>query len=105
MRSLCVHQGVMTASNPVFAKYLCEEASQVTIIFDEEELHVDTYRLYSGRLQSVLREVLMYSLVDRAEHIWFADTRIYMALYMGAMMTIVMLAFMLLVCASLRMTL
>lgn len=38
---------------------------------------------------------LMYSLVARAEHIWFADTRFLMALYMGAMMTAVMLAFML----------
>ncbi|MCJ7755777.1 MAG: DUF305 domain-containing protein [Thermoanaerobaculales bacterium] len=38
---------------------------------------------------------LMYSLVYRAEHLWFADTRFFMALYMGAMMTIVMLAFML----------
>ncbi len=38
---------------------------------------------------------LMYSLVFRAEHIWFADTRFLMALYMGAMMAIVMLAFML----------
>lgn len=38
---------------------------------------------------------LMYSLVARAEHIWFADTRFLMALYMGAMMAAVMLAFML----------
>lgn len=38
---------------------------------------------------------LMYSLVDRTAHVWFADTRFLMALYMGAMMTAVMLAFML----------
>lgn len=38
---------------------------------------------------------LMYSLVYRTEHVWFADTRFFMALYMGAMMTVVMLAFML----------
>lgn len=38
---------------------------------------------------------LMYSLVYRWEHVWFADTRFFMALYMGAMMTAVMLAFML----------
>lgn len=38
---------------------------------------------------------LMYSLVYRAEHVWFSDTRFLMALYMGAMMTVVMLAFML----------
>jgi len=39
--------------------------------------------------------VLMYSLVFRLEHVWFADTRFLMALYMGAMMTVVMLTFML----------
>ncbi len=38
---------------------------------------------------------LMYSLVFQADHLWFADTRFLMALYMGAMMTAVMLAFML----------
>jgi len=38
--------------------------------------------------------VLMYSLVYRPEHLWFADTRFLMALYMGAMMAVVMLAFM-----------
>ncbi len=39
--------------------------------------------------------VLMYSLVYRLDHVWFADTRFLMALYMGAMMAVVMLAFML----------
>lgn len=38
---------------------------------------------------------LMYSLVYQADHLWFADTRFLMALYMGAMMAAVMLAFML----------
>ncbi len=38
---------------------------------------------------------LMYSLVYRWEHVRFADTRFFMALYLGAMMTAVMLAFML----------
>ena len=38
---------------------------------------------------------LMYSLVVESDHIRFADTRFLMALYMGAMMTIIMLAFML----------
>lgn len=38
---------------------------------------------------------LMYSLVYRWDHVHFADTRFFMALYMGAMMTVVMLAFML----------
>ncbi|MEO7366837.1 MAG: DUF305 domain-containing protein [Gemmatimonadaceae bacterium] len=44
---------------------------------------------------TVIMFCLMYSLVYSAEHVWFADTRFLMALYMGAMMTIVMLAFML----------
>ena len=39
--------------------------------------------------------VLMYSLVYRLDHVWFANTRFLMALYMGAMMTAVMLLFML----------
>ena len=38
---------------------------------------------------------LMYSLVYRWEHVRFADTRFFMALFMGAMMIVVMLAFML----------
>lgn len=38
---------------------------------------------------------LMYSLVHRWEHVRFADTRFLMALFMGAMMTAVMLGFML----------
>jgi len=39
--------------------------------------------------------VLMYCLVDRLDLVWFANTRLLMALYMGAMMTAVMLLFML----------
>ena len=39
--------------------------------------------------------VLMYSLVYRFDHVWFANTRFLMALYMGAMMAVVMLTFML----------
>lgn len=39
--------------------------------------------------------VLMYSLVYRLDHVWFANTRFMMAIYMGAMMAAVMLAFML----------
>lgn len=39
--------------------------------------------------------VLMYSLVYEWAHVRFADTRFFMALFMGAVMTIVMLAFML----------
>lgn len=44
---------------------------------------------------TVIMFVLMYSLVYQMDHVWFADTRFLMALYMGAMMAIVMLAFML----------
>lgn len=39
--------------------------------------------------------VLMYSLVLEMHHVRFADTRLFMALYMGAAMTAIMLEFML----------
>ncbi|MEO7770731.1 MAG: DUF305 domain-containing protein [Gemmatimonadaceae bacterium] len=44
---------------------------------------------------TVVMFVLMYSLVSEAAHVRFADTRFFMALYMGAAMAIVMLGFML----------
>jgi len=43
---------------------------------------------------TVIMFALMYSLVYRLDHLWFADTRFLMALYMGAMMSVVMLTFM-----------
>lgn len=44
---------------------------------------------------TVIMFVLMYSLVLEMDHVRFSDTRFFMALYMGAVMTIVMLLFML----------
>ena len=38
---------------------------------------------------------LMYSTVYSADHLWWSSTKGYMALYMGAAMAVVMLAFML----------
>ncbi len=38
--------------------------------------------------------VLMYSTVYAADHLWWSSTKAYMALYMGAAMAVVMLAFM-----------
>ncbi|GAB5537082.1 MAG: DUF305 domain-containing protein [Rubricoccaceae bacterium] len=38
---------------------------------------------------------LMYSTVNVADHIWWSSTKAFMALYMGATMAVVMLAFML----------
>ena len=38
---------------------------------------------------------LMYSTAYRLDHVWFSQTRFWMALYMGAAMAIIMLAFML----------
>src|SRR5690606_12104619 len=38
---------------------------------------------------------LMYSTVYRLDHVWWSQTRFWMALYMGAVMAIIMLAFML----------
>jgi len=56
-----------------------------------------SYARFFGMIltSTVAMFVLMYSLVYRSEHVRFADTRLFMALYMGAMMTVVMLAFML----------
>ena len=39
--------------------------------------------------------VLMYSTVYTLDHVWWSQTKGYMALYMGATMAVVMLAFML----------
>jgi uncharacterized protein (DUF305 family) len=38
---------------------------------------------------------LMYSTTYRFDHIWFSQTRFWMALYMGATMAVIMLGFML----------
>lgn len=38
--------------------------------------------------------VMMYSNVYQAEHIFFSETRAYMAIFMGAVMAIIMLSFM-----------
>lgn len=38
---------------------------------------------------------LMYSTVYRFDHIWYSQTRFWMALYMGATMAVIMLGFML----------
>ncbi len=39
--------------------------------------------------------VLMYSTVNTVDHVWWSQTKAYMALYMSAAMAIIMLAFML----------
>ena len=39
--------------------------------------------------------ILMYSTVYSLDHVWWSDTKAFMALYMGAAMAIIMLAFML----------
>ena len=39
--------------------------------------------------------VLMYAMVLQSDHVWFSETRFLGALYMGAAMTLIMLAFML----------
>lgn len=44
---------------------------------------------------TVVMFVLMYSTVYRLEHVWWSETRFWMALYMGATMAVVMLSFML----------
>ena len=44
---------------------------------------------------TVLMFVLMYSTVYTVDHVWWSQTKLWMALYMGATMAVVMLAFML----------
>ncbi|HIG73207.1 MAG TPA: DUF305 domain-containing protein [Bacteroidetes bacterium] len=44
---------------------------------------------------TVLMLVLMYSTVYSIDHIWWSQTKFWMALYMGAVMAVVMLGFML----------
>ncbi len=44
---------------------------------------------------TALMLVLMYSTVYTVEHVWWSQTKFWMALYMGATMAVVMLAFML----------
>ena len=38
---------------------------------------------------------LMYTTVYVADHVWWSDTKVFMALYMGAAMAVIMLGFML----------
>ena len=44
---------------------------------------------------TVVMFVLMYSTVYTVDHVWWSQTKFWMALYMGATMAVIMLAFML----------
>ena len=44
---------------------------------------------------TVVMFILMYSTVYSLDHVWWSDTKMFMALYMGATMAVIMLAFML----------
>ena len=44
---------------------------------------------------TVVMFILMYSTVYVPDHVWWSDTKMYMAAYMGATMAVIMLAFML----------
>ena len=44
---------------------------------------------------TVVMFVLMYSTIYSLDHVWWSDTKMFMALYMGATMAVIMLAFML----------
>lgn len=44
---------------------------------------------------TVVMFILMYSTVYSLDHVWWSDTKAFMALYMGATMAVIMLAFML----------
>jgi len=55
------------------------------------------YRRFAAMIatSTVVMFVLMYSTALQLDHVWWSQTRFWMALYMGAAMAIVMLAFML----------
>ena len=84
-----------TAAHPMYASVRDEQATV------DERTTVRMLHGSYGRFAAMIARstaimfVLMYSLVYRPGHVWFADTRFLMALYMGAMMTMVMLTFML----------
>jgi hypothetical protein len=44
---------------------------------------------------TVVMFILMYSTIYTLDHVWWSDTKAFMAIYMGATMAIIMLAFML----------
>ena len=44
---------------------------------------------------TVVMFVLMYTTVVSVDHVWWSDTKVFMALYMGAAMAVIMLGFML----------
>lgn len=56
-----------------------------------------TYKRFAAMIitSTVVMFGLMYSTAYHFEHVWFSQTRFWMALYMGAAMAIIMLAFML----------
>jgi uncharacterized protein (DUF305 family) len=56
-----------------------------------------SYRRFAAMLLTATAVMLglMYSTVLRLDHVWWSQTRLWMALYMGAAMAVVMLAFML----------
>ena len=56
-----------------------------------------TYKRFAAMIatSTVVMFILMYSTAFRFDHVWFSQTRFWMALYMGAAMAIIMLSFML----------
>ena len=56
-----------------------------------------TYKRFAAMIatSTVVMFLLMYSTEYRWEHVWWSETRFYMALYMGGAMAIIMLGYML----------
>ena len=56
-----------------------------------------TYKRFAAMIatSTVVMFGLMYSTVYRLDHVWWSQTRFWMALYMGATMAVIMPAFML----------
>ncbi len=60
------------------------------------EKHMNPYIKFSLMIltSTVVMFIMMYFNTYQWDHVYFSETRAYMALYMGAMMAVIMLAFM-----------
>ena len=59
-------------------------------------MHTSYPRFFAMIVTStVVMFVLMYSTIYTLDHVWWSDTKAFMAIYMGATMAVIMLAFML----------
>lgn len=63
---------------------------------DSNKTHMNPYVKFTLMIltSTVVMFIMMYFNTYKWDHVYFSETRAYMALYMGAVMAIIMLAFM-----------